>query len=58
MALQLLTEAGVRVLPVGSALRFITHRDLTMADVTEALARMEPLVERMLITWEGDRPMS
>jgi len=57
-ALQLLEEAGVRVLPVGSALRFITHRDLAMEDITEALARMEPLVERMLITWEGDRPMS
>jgi threonine aldolase len=56
-ALQLLEEAGVRVLPVGSALRFITHRDLTDTDITEALERMEPLVERMFITWEGDRPM-
>jgi len=56
-ALQLLEEAQVRVLPVGSALRFITHRDLTVEDIAEALARMEPLVERMLITWEGDRPM-
>jgi threonine aldolase len=57
MALQLLEEARVRVLPVGSALRFITHRDLTPEDIATALARMEPLVERMLITWEGDRPM-
>lgn len=56
-ALQLLEEAGVRVLTVGSALRFITHRDLSMSDITEALERMEPLVERMLITWEGNRPM-
>jgi threonine aldolase len=57
LARQSLEDAGVRVLPVGSALRFITHRDLTERDVDEALARMEPLVERMLITWEGDRPM-
>jgi threonine aldolase len=56
-ALKLTEEAGVRVLPVGSALRFITHRDLSDADITEALIRMEPLVERMLITWEGNRPM-
>lgn len=56
-ALAMLEEAGVRVLPVGSALRFITHRDLAEGDIEEALARMEPLVERMLITWEGNRPM-
>ena len=56
-ALQLLDEAGVRILPVGNLLRFITHRDLTMADIEEVLARIEPLVERMLITWEGSRPM-
>jgi threonine aldolase len=57
MALQLVEEAGIRVLPAGSALRFMTHRDLTRADIKEALARLEPLVERMLITWEGNRPM-
>ena len=57
-ALKLMEEAAVRVLPVGSALRFIAHRDLTMADIHEALQRIEPLVERMLITWEGNRPMS
>jgi len=56
-ALQLLEEAQVRVLPAGSALRFITHSDLAAEDIAEALARMDPLVERMLITWEGDRPM-
>lgn len=56
-ALQLTEEAGVRILPVGSALRFVTHRDLAMEDIEEVLARMEPLVERMLITWEGTRPM-
>jgi len=57
LALHLLEEAGVQVLPVGSALRFITHRDLTMADVEEALERMQPMVEKMLTTWEGPRPM-
>ena len=57
-ALQLMEEGRVRALPLGNALRFITHRDLTMADIQEALGRLEPLVERMLITWEGNRPMS
>jgi threonine aldolase len=57
LARQTLHDAGVQVLPVGNALRFITHRDLTEADVREALQRMEPTVERMLTTWEGDRPM-
>ncbi|HNX32840.1 MAG TPA: GntG family PLP-dependent aldolase [Holophaga sp.] len=56
-ALQLVADAGVQVLPVGSALRFVTHRDLADQDITEALARVGPLVERMLITWEGNRPM-
>lgn len=41
-------NAGVRTLPVGSALRFITHRDLTRQDVTEALRRLAPLAERLL----------
>lgn len=43
-----LEAAGVRVLPVGQALRFITHRDLSDVDVDEALARIEPLAEGML----------
>jgi len=43
VALAALEGAGVRALPVGSAIRFIPHRDLTMADIEEALRRIEPL---------------
>ena len=56
-AISILEEARVRVLPVGSSLRFITHRDLGLEDVEEALARIEPITGRLLTTWEGDRPM-
>jgi threonine aldolase len=42
-ALAALEGAGVRALPVGSAIRFIPHRDLTMADIEEALQRIQPL---------------
>jgi threonine aldolase len=56
-AIAILEEAKVRVLPVGSALRFITHRDLSEADLSEAIERIEPLAERLVITWEGNRPM-
>jgi len=42
-ALAGLESVGVRVLPVGSAIRFIAHRDLTEADIEEALRRLEPL---------------
>ena len=56
-AMAILEEVKVRVLPVGSALRFITHRDLSEADVLEAVERIRPRVERMLTTWEGNRPM-
>ncbi|MFN7959229.1 MAG: GntG family PLP-dependent aldolase [Holophagaceae bacterium] len=38
-----LEAAGVRALPVGPAIRFIAHRDLAMADIEEALRRIEPL---------------
>lgn len=38
-----LEAAGVRALPVGSAVRFIPHRDLSMADIETALARVEPI---------------
>jgi len=38
-----LAGVGVRALPVGTAIRFIPHRDLEMADIEEALRRMEPL---------------
>ncbi len=57
LSLSLMEDAGVRVLPVGSSLRFITHRDLKAIDIDEALVRMQPLVAQMLTTWEGDRPM-
>jgi threonine aldolase len=42
-ALAALEGAGVRALPVGSAIRFIAHRDLSSADIEEALRRIEPL---------------
>ena len=42
-ALAGLEAAGVRALPVGSAVRFIPHRDLTDADIETALQRMEPV---------------
>lgn len=58
LSLSLLEGVGVRALPVGSALRFLTHRDLGPQDIDEALLRIQPLVEQMLTTWEGDRPMA
>ncbi len=57
LSLSLMEGAGVRVLPVGSSLRFITHQDLRADDIDEALVRMQPLVAQMLTTWEGNRPM-
>ena len=57
VVVDLLEKAGIRVLPVGSALRFVTHRDLTETDMDEVLKRIQPLVGKMLITWEGNRPM-
>jgi len=42
-ALGALEAAGVRALPVGPAIRFIPHRDIEMADIEEALRRIEPL---------------
>ena len=56
-AVTILAEAQVRVLPVGSALRFITHRDLSAGDVRETLERIRPLAGSMVTTWEGNRPM-
>lgn len=41
-ALAAVEAAGVRALPVGPALRFITHRDLGPGDIEEALRRLEP----------------
>jgi len=43
-ALAALESVGVRALPVGPAVRFIPHRDLSLADIEEALRRIEPLV--------------
>ena len=42
-ALAKMAEAGVLAVPVGSAIRFIAHRDLGMGDIETALARLEPL---------------
>jgi threonine aldolase len=56
-AVAILEEAGVRVLPVGSVLRFITHRDLAEADVAEALVRIQAITGQLVTTWEGVRPM-
>ncbi len=42
-----LEAAGVRTLPVGPAIRFIAHRDLAMADIEEALRRIEPLARHL-----------
>jgi threonine aldolase len=42
-AMAALEGVGVRTLPVGPALRFIAHRDLTLGDIEEALGRIEPL---------------
>jgi len=56
-ALAILEEARVRVLPVGGSLRFITHRDLLEADIEEAITRIRAVADRLVTTWEGDRPM-
>jgi threonine aldolase len=56
-AASILEEARVRALPVAGGLRFVTHRDLSEADVAEAVERIRPLAERLVTTWEGDRPM-
>ena len=42
-AAKALEAAGVRASIVGPALRFIAHRDLSEADIAEALRRIEPL---------------
>lgn len=44
-ATSLLKDAGVLVLSVGSALRFITHRDIAAAEIKEALARISACAE-------------
>jgi threonine aldolase len=47
-AMGLFEAAGVRVLPVGPRLRFITHRDLTAQDIEEALRRVAAIADRVL----------
>ena len=56
-AIAILEEVAVRVLAVGSSLRFMTHRDLSDADVESALERIRPITDRLVTTWEGVRPM-
>ncbi|MEI6473285.1 MAG: GntG family PLP-dependent aldolase [Holophagaceae bacterium] len=46
-ALAALEGVGVRVLPVGPAIRFIAHRDLSSGDIEEALRRIEPLAPQL-----------
>lgn len=44
-----LEQAGVRVSVVGPAVRFIPHRDLELADIEEALRRIEPLAHLLRV---------
>lgn len=43
-----LESVGIRCLPVGSALRFITHRDQLDSDVSDAINRIKPIVEKIM----------
>lgn len=43
-----LEKIGVRTLPVGGSLRFITHRDLAPGDVEDALERIKPRAGTLL----------
>jgi threonine aldolase len=52
-ALAGLEKIGIRTLPVGGSLRFITHRDLSMEDIEEALRRMQPWAGGLLATTAG-----
>jgi threonine aldolase len=47
-AMAVLEGIGVRVLPVGASLRFITHRDLGEGDIAEALGRVEGVASGIL----------
>ncbi len=47
-ALETLEEIGIRALPVGSSIRFITHRDLPTDAVPEALARISAVAGQIL----------
>lgn len=46
-ALVALEAVGVRVLPVGPAIRFIAHRDLSPEDIEAALGRIEPVAQQL-----------
>jgi threonine aldolase len=46
-ALETLSSVGVLATPSGDAVRFVTHRDLGNADVTQAVARIARVVERI-----------
>ena len=46
-ALVALEAVGVRVLPVGPAIRFIAHRDLSPEDIEAALGLIEPLAPQL-----------
>ena len=48
MATERLRGVGVLVTSVGSALRFITHRDIAAGEVQEALTRIAPCAEAIL----------
>jgi threonine aldolase len=43
-----LESVGIRCLTVGSALRFITHRDLAATDITDAIERIKPIADSIV----------
>ena len=47
-AIEALRALDVLVTPSGDAVRFVTHRDLGEADVSDALARIAPVAERLI----------
>jgi threonine aldolase len=47
-ALERLRAAKVLATPSGDAVRFVTHRDVSDADVTRALARIAPIAQQLL----------
>ena len=48
LAVAKLESVGVRCLPVGNAMRFITHRNLHDSDITEAIKRIELAADDLL----------
>ena len=57
MAARYLGDTGILALAAGRDIRLVTHSALSDQDIEAALLRIEPLVDRLLATWEGDRPM-